>query len=347
MNKKYILLCILLLSAIGLFFWQTKNREKQTDALHKSYTTMGTVLEFIVYPQTSGTKVAIAEARKEIERLNRDYSRYREDSIVSRLHLNSPEPVKVSAEFLYLLKRNSKIYHRTGKQFDPTVGPLVEIWGFYRHQGNIPGDTEIDRARRQVGMDKIIQKENKIALPEGIQLDFGASVKGYAVDRAAKMLRDNGENNFLINLGGNIYASGSPPHSGHWSIGLRNPRDKSKINGSVSLKNEAVATSGDYERMFIKNNKRYAHIINPKTGRPVKGVAAVTTIADSALTADLYSTAIFLTGPEEDYLKEAPLFGFLVAETKNEHLKYRLTSGFEQKLLTNSGELTDYNIIKN
>ncbi len=347
MNKKYLLLCILLLSAIGLFFWQTQNRENRPDLLHQNYTTMGTVLEFIVYSQTARTEDAVQESLREIERLNRDYSRYREGSIVSRLHLNSPEAVKVPDEFIYLLKQNRQIYHRTDEQFDPTVGPLVEIWGFYRHQGNIPADTEIDRVRRQVGLDKIIQNGNKISLPEGVQLDFGASVKGYAVDRAAKTLRDNGENNFLINLGGNIYASGSPPQSKHWNIGLRDPRDKSKINGSVSLKNEAIATSGDYERMFIRNNQRYAHIINPKTGRPVKGVAAVTTIAGSALTADLYSTAIFLTGPGEDYLKKAPLTGFLVAKTKNDHLKYRLTSGFEQKLLTNSGELTNYTIIKN
>ncbi|MFP4687250.1 MAG: FAD:protein FMN transferase [bacterium] len=342
-KRHFIIPAIVLTTAAFLFLIETKTPPKP---LSFNYTTMGTMLEITVYPETDNSEKTVEKARAEIERLNDKYSTYREESLISRIRQKAPEPLKTDTETACLLKKSQKIHEQTDGMFDPTVGPLVELWGFYRHQGKIPADSEITATKRKVGLDKIFFKDNKIALQPGMRLDFGAFVKGYAVDRAAEIMSEHNEKNFMINLGGNIYAAGSPPEADYWRIGLRDPRDKSSISGSLSLKNEAISTSGDYERMFIIDGERYAHIINPKTGRPVKKTAAVTAIASEALTADFYSTAIFLTGHNRDYIKNSPLNGFMIAKTEDKNLKYFLTENFEKKLLTANSSLAGYTLLK-
>ncbi len=347
MNHKHLKIIIAIIAVLTLIligYWRSLPGE--INVASGEFTTMGTYLSITAHPDSSRTREAIKQAYQETERLNKKYSTHREDSLISNIKDRAPEPVEVDEEFIFLLEKARNFWEVTGGKFDITVGPLVELWGFYRQEDSIPAPEEISETKKQVGFDKIKVENRRISLPsEKMRLDFGAFVKGYAADRMAKILRDNGVENFLVNLGGNIYAGGKSPDNTGWTIGLRDPRQTEKINGVIKISDAGVATSGDYERMFIHEGERYAHIIDPLAGRPVKGTAAVTTIAPDALTADLFSTSLFLTGPAA-YAGTGELKGFLLARADNDQLEFRVTRDFANKLISVEGSLENYRLIE-
>lgn len=134
----------------------------------------------------------------------------------------------------------------------------------------------------------------------GMAIDLGGIAKGYAVDRAFELLKSLGYRNLVVNAGGDLRVGGSKP-DGPWSIGIQHPRDPGKIMARISVSDTAVATSGDYEKFFIHQGKRYHHILNPKTGFPAEGCQSVTILAKDATTADALATALFALGPEKGY----------------------------------------------
>ncbi len=330
----YLFLIGLVLFLIGTGIYRIFHRSTKKP-LEARFATMGTRLALTTYPDNKRTNRAVNRAYQEIERLNSQYSTYIDSSLTSRVNRRAPRPVEVTTEFVRLLNQAKKLYRLTDQQFDLTVGPLVELWGFYRQKKHFPQKSKIEEARARVGLNKVHVNQQSVRLKKpGMKLDFGALVKGYAVDRAAQILREHGCENFLINLGGNIRAEGVNTKGNPWKIGLRDPRSPSTTNGEIQLRQGAVATSGDYEQMFIHNGKRYSHIINPQTGYPVQARAAVTVIARNALTADLYSTALFLTGLQPYYQKNNKIQGVLIANTTGKQLNYFLTPGFKDKLAT-------------
>jgi thiamine biosynthesis lipoprotein len=133
-----------------------------------------------------------------------------------------------------------------------------------------------------------------------MNIDLGGIAKGYAVDRAFELLKGLGYRNLVVNAGGDLRVGGSKP-DGPWSIGIQHPRDPEKILARISVSDTAVATSGDYEKFFIHQGKRYHHILNPKDGFPAEGCQSVTILAKDAATADALATAIFVLGPEKGY----------------------------------------------
>ena len=320
---------ILLLIIVGLFGGLLYLRSKsQAPLLQRNFTTMGTFLTISVYPQEPATERAISAAYQEIERINKVFSTYREDSLTSRLRKARGETVEITPEFYKLLERAQKIYHQTDGKFDITVGPLVDLWGFYRENQQLPEPDQIDAKKQLVGFDQINFSDShaRLGMP-GMRLDFGALAKGYAVDRAAAILVEQGLENFLINLGGNIYAAGQSPDNQPWRIGVQNPRAE-KIDGIVELSNSGVGTSGDYERTFIHEGQRYSHIIDPMTGYPLQGVAATTVVAEDALTADILSTALYLTGDTRGW-KNLDANKFMLVRTENGELNYYSTESFQ------------------
>ena len=141
-------------------------------------------------------------------------------------------------------------------------------------------------------------ESKSIILPPGMELDLAGIAKGYAVDRAAAILRDHDVERGMVNLGGNIYAIGSPPGKKGWSVGIRDPRGERSVVGSLFLEDEAVATSGNYENYIEIEGRTYGHIIDPRNGKPVSHMLSVTVVASSALQADALSTGFFVLGPE-------------------------------------------------
>src|SRR3989339_238295 len=239
---------------------------------------MGTFAEVSIYSNDEKTAgKAIEESLDEMERMDRIMSNYKKDSELSRLNKKAGKaPVPCNGELLDVIEQSQYYSELSGGAFDITVSPVVALWGFFREKGHVPPDKEIEKVLPAVSYKNIVvNKSNDTKKPAAIsfkntqtQIDLGAIGKGYAVDKALEIIRKYGISNGCINLGGNIYVLGTPPGKNAWKIGVQHPRNSGEILGYLELKNEATATSGDYERFFEFNGKRYSHIINPQTGRP-------------------------------------------------------------------------------
>jgi thiamine biosynthesis lipoprotein len=245
---------------------------------------------------TSPDKRAAGIAFAEINRIEGLLSKYKEDSEVSRL--NKLGKSVVSPETFYIIKKSKEFWQLSNGAFDVTVAPLVDLWGFTNRNFTVPADEKIKNILNLVGSDKILLHNNENVIEfkfSGMKIDLGAIAKGYALDCAVKKLKEKGINSCLINAGGQVYCLGKK-FGLPWRVAIRDPRGKGVVS-FLELADQSVATSGDYEQYFIKNNKRYAHILDPKTGYPAdSGVIAVTVIAPDGLTSDALATAIFVLG---------------------------------------------------
>lgn len=246
---------------------------------------------------SSTNKDAPEIAFREIARIEALLSKYIDTSEISRL--NKTGYLKASPETFYIIKRSKEFWSSSAGAFDISVGPLLDLWGFSAKNYYVPTEEEIRAALQKVGSDKIILDEKNFVVQfkvPGMKLDLGAIAKGYAVDCAVAKLKENGITSGLVNAGGNIYGLGDKAGK-PWTIGIRDPKDRAKASGYLYLRDNAVATSGNYEQFFIRNGRRYCHILNPKTGHPVDSdMEAVTVIAPDALTADALSTSVFVLG---------------------------------------------------
>lgn len=337
MKKPHALAMVLAAVLIlGLILLMLPEPEPAAEPLVESFPTMGTYLTITVHPASEKNRQAMVEAAAEVERLNATYSFHNPASLVSRINRAGPAGCEVDTEFLMILDRCREMNALTAGAFDPTVGPLMKLWGFQRKQGRVPTDAEIRSALAKVGFSKVRIEGTRVSLARpGMALDFGASVKGYAVDRASAILKARGCADFMMDLGGNIYAAGKSPSGGPWRIGLRDPRDTGSVNAVIRLSDAGVATSGDYERMFVRDGRRYAHIVNPATGYPVASMACVTVIARDAFTADLFSTSCFLVGPSHP-LPDSRVIGALYGacrDSAGQAIEYSLTRGFQSALV--------------
>ncbi|HDZ76472.1 MAG TPA: FAD:protein FMN transferase [Candidatus Omnitrophica bacterium] len=271
--------------------------------IHKPYYTetrliMGTVVEI-----TAQDKDAINAAFFEIERIDALMSSYDPDSEVSRL--NKKRELKVSYELLNLIIAARNFYDITGGAFDITIGPLVRLWNIKEYMQmeperiKIPTQAQIEKVLSYTGINfiEIDEKDSIIRLTDKrTRLDLGGIAKGYAVDRAIEILRQSGLKSALVNAGGEIYCLGKKAGR-QWTIGLENPQKTDAFPEVFRLKNRAVATSGNYEQFFIYRNKRYSHIIDPRTGYPAdNNISSVSVFAGDCLTADVLATAIFVLG---------------------------------------------------
>jgi thiamine biosynthesis lipoprotein len=264
---------------------------------------MGTFIEV-----TSPYKEAADIVFSEIKRIEGLLSKYKEDSEVSRL--NRTGQLKVSPETFYIIKKAKEFWEVSDGAFDITVAPLLDLWGFTDKQYVIPEDKKIKNTLDIIGSDKIIlnESDNTVKFKHyGMKIDLGGIAKGFALDCAVRKLKEAAIFSCLINAGGQVYALGDK-FGKSWRVAIKDPRSN-KFAGYLELKDSSTSTSGDYEQYFIREKKRYSHILSPKTGYPANsGLASVTLIAQDALTADALSTAIFVLGKEkgEELKKRIP-----------------------------------------
>lgn len=273
---------------------------------------MGTSVE-VISPDCQAAGIVFAEMRR-IEGL---LSKYEPGSEISRL--NKYGEIKAGAETFYILSRARDFYYLSGGAFDPTIGPLADLWGFSDKQFRVPADKEIKEKLKKTGFDKIIfnNRNNVVKFKlSGMKVDLGAIAKGYAVDCAAKKLKENNIHSCLINAGGQVYCLGDKAGRA-WKVAVRDPRKKGFIR-RLDLRDKSVATSGDYEQFFVSGGKRYSHIINPKSGYPAaSGIISATIVANDGLTADALSTAVFVLGKDKG-LELVRRFGNVAAEIVEE-----------------------------
>ena len=234
-------------------------------------------------------------AINEVRRIESKYSRYRPDSIVSRINsaAGSGNPVSCDDETLWLLDYADTLFKSSDGLFDITSGVLRRVWDFKEEK--IPSDEELKPILDLIGWQKVARGENSIHLPAaGMEIDFGGFGKEYAADQAAALLSSAGIRHAYINLGGDIRAIGPQPDGKPWVVGIKDPRKTGSIAATFPVESGALATSGDYEKYFEKNGRRYCHILNPFTGRPVNYWRSVSVVAPLAIAAGSYSTIAML-----------------------------------------------------
>lgn len=237
-----------------------------------------------------------------------DATRHNDNSIVSKINSEAGnKPVEVTEDLLIMLKTAKEYGRLTDGKFDITVAPVVDLWNFKSKDPTVPPNNKIEKRLNLVNYKEININEDKktvmLAKP-GMKLELGGIAKGYIVDQAAAVLKEYDIESALINAGGNIRTVGTKPSGDKWRIGIRNPRDTGEdstdnYSNIIGIKETNVVTSGDYERYFREEDRRYHHILDPDTGYPARGLISVTIIADSSFKADILSTALFILGFEE------------------------------------------------
>jgi thiamine biosynthesis lipoprotein len=275
-----------------------------------------------------------AQVRGIFDRLEQEMSTYRPDSAISRLADNAGlAPLPVSEDTYRVLSLGQRFGELTGGAFDITIGPLVRFWGFERSPApaNLPSEEAIHKLQQLVDYRRLMLKDHAAFLPtQGMAVDLGGIAKGYAVDRAYDYCRSAGIADFLIDLSGNMRAGGRPQWGEDWQIGVRDPFDRARLLGKVTLASgQALATSGSYERFVDIGGRRYSHIIDPQTGYPVTGTAGVTILCGDATTADSLSTSFFVVGLKGagQLLQKTPGVDVLIVPDKYP-IEIWLTPGF-------------------
>jgi thiamine biosynthesis lipoprotein len=227
------------------------------------------------------------------------------DTELDRINRNAGKsPVAVSGELLAVLERAGAYSALSGGAFDPTVGPLVKLWGIGGDEPRLPGEDEVAAALNLVDYrDLVIDREAGTVFLRrpGQALDLGAIAKGYAADQAAGVAKAAGVSRAIIDLGGNVLAWGERRKGEAWRIGIQDPRkERGATLGVIRVKNKSIVTSGVYERYFEEGGKRYHHILSTENGYPVEnGLLAVSIVAEFSVDADALSTAVFALGYEK------------------------------------------------
>jgi FAD:protein FMN transferase len=228
-------------------------------------------------------------------------------SIISRINANDPN-VNVNKLFKIVFYKSVEVNINSGGAFDPTVGPLVNIWGFGPKKHDRVRKSQIDTLLQFVGMNKITIEGNKVIkeLP-GICLDFNAIAQGFSVDIICRFLDSLKINNYLVEVAGEIRTKGKNSKGKEWRVGIDKPVDKSTpgehIQTTIKISNKAIATSGDYRKFYIVDGIKYSHHIDPHTGYPAKqNLLSASIIANECITADAYGTACMVMGLEKSKL---------------------------------------------
>jgi thiamine biosynthesis lipoprotein len=236
-----------------------------------------------------------------VDRLEAQLSVYRPDSAVSDLNRRAAtEPVRVEPHLFALLRRAARLSGETGGAFDPTAGPLVRCWGFFERAGRVPGAVRLADALACTGVGHLrFGRHRTVSFArQGVELNFGGIGKGYALDRAGRLLERRGRRCALLNGGSSsVLAIGHPPDQDRWIIGLRDPVRRDRRWALLRLADAAVATSGVTEQSFVAGGRRYGHLLDPRSGQPVDGRLSVTVVASCAAEADALATAFFVGGP--------------------------------------------------
>ncbi len=312
-----------LLALLILFFCSCSHGTE--NLYERSFYSMGSTVELKFYSPSEELFHRIVDAcverTREIDWL---FSNYRDDSILAQVNRNAGvTPVPVPGEFLRLVRTSIRYSELTEGAFDITIGSLFELWRAETKAGRLPARSRIRDALGCTGFQKIkIDEVKSQVLLDGdcVRLDFGAIGKGYAVDEMVKIARENGISRGLVNFGGNIYAMDPPAGRKSWDVGVRKPGSGNKIISKLDLMRKGVATSGDYERYFEHEGKRYSHIINPKTGWPAEDVTSVVAVSKSATEADVFSTAVSVLGSRgaKMFVRKDKSLGFLVVGKNGE-----------------------------
>lgn len=306
LNKIIIILFNLLIIFYSINTYATENTHIKK--YQRVEYIMGTLFRIEVYSENNNeAESSISKAFKELRKYDLIMSNYNPKSELSKALINAHKyPVKISDELFDVFQKSLYFSQVTKGKFDISVGPVVKLWGFKDKNFNVPAPEQIKKTLAKTGYKNIIiDSENKTIFlkKSGMEIDFGAIGKGYAIDKAVKILKDEGIKSGMIDSVSNQYYLGSPPDSEYWIVGIKHPRKHEKVIEYIEVKDKSVSTSGDYEQFFIYNKKRYSHIIDMKNGFPVEtDIVSTTVISENSSDADAISTLLFILNKRESEL---------------------------------------------
>ncbi|WKN45186.1 FAD:protein FMN transferase [Tunicatimonas pelagia] len=336
-QKKNIIYSIVLLASVAIVWWvrnQPEAASQEATYLNVLGQTMGTTYN-IKYQddQRRSFKPAIDSL---LTVFNQSVNHYLPDSEITRF--NQQDTLYFDLPYFYpVLKRSDEIVQATDSAFDPTVAPLVNAWGFGPEDQQLPDSATVDSLLQLVGFDKIMYTPEYVTKKiTGASLNFSAIAKGAGVDVVGEYLNQQGVNNFMVEIGGEVLCQGVNDKGEPWKIGIDDPNRAGNMSAAVTLNNQAIATSGNYRNYYEVDGKRYAHTIDPKTGQQVThSVLSVSVIADDCMTADGYATAFMVLGlePAQKIIARDPSLEVLIIYDDNGTTKTFQTDGLKDMVV--------------
>lgn len=299
-KKTIQLIAIFMIIALALSGCQ----EPASQSISKTNFLLGTVVEISVYDkQNNGIIDKAFERISEIES-KMTINNSETSEIIALNNASGKNKLKLSPDTFFVVEKGRQYSEQSKGKFDITIGPIVKQWNIGTKYAAVPKKETLEKAVELVGYKRLsLDKDNLTAKLEdaGMKVDLGAIAKGYAADEAARVLKENGVQHAIINLGGNIMTIGGNPNGNPWRIGIQDPfNPRGDFLGVVPVSDKTVVTSGTYERYFRENGKKYHHILDPTTGYPVENnLYSVSIITDKSIDGDGLSTTILLYGLEE------------------------------------------------
>lgn len=327
-----LILLVLMLTACG--------KGISEESARKTVVAMDTAITLTAYGKNSES--ALAEAEEEIYLIDTKMSRSNENGEIYPLNIN--KSAEVSDETAFVISTALDVGKSTNGDFDITVAPIMDLWGFFGHSYRVPSESEIKERLKYVNYKNIELNGNSVHLKDNATIDLGGIAKGYASDRVKDIFREYDIESGLISFGSAIQAIGTKPDGSNWRIGITDPQNKDSHIARLEISDKCVATSGSYEQAFEENGQKYHHIINPSTGYPSNSdLASVSVICDSATVADALSTALFVMGLDKaiDCWKNSNDFDMILITDDN---SVYITAPLEDSVVMLKD--TEYTIIK-
>ncbi|MEQ9424122.1 MAG: FAD:protein FMN transferase [Cyclobacteriaceae bacterium] len=330
-KRKLIPLGILVIALVIYPYIQSK---KTLQYVALSGKTMGPIVYNLKYADNKGMNY-----QKEVDSIlvafNQSMSTYIPDSEISQL--NKSDTLTFQSEYFFpVLAASKKIFDATKGAFDPTIGPIVNAWGFGPETRQEIDSLKIDSLLTLVGFEKVRFNQKAVGKLTGAYIDFSAVAKGYAVDVLAQYLEGRGVDNYMVEIGGEVRSKGLNPDGQNWRIGIENPQGDEldrRLHATVKLKDMAMATSGNYRNFYEQDGKKYAHTINPKTGYPVEhSLLSTSVFAPTCMTADAFATAFMVMGLEKSLTmvnQLDSLDAYFIYADQNGVLKSLATAGID------------------
>jgi len=332
-KPKWIVWGLLVLSILYVFF--------STKTVMLSGETMGTTY-FIKadIPRVIPLLFIEKQVKSRLDEIDALFSTYRDDSELMRLNQHeSQDPFKASSELISLLNEAKFLHHMSEGAWDPTVFPLIELWGLYSDFGEevvVPSEMELDEIKKRVDFD-LVEIHGELVIKENheVFIDLSSIAKGYGADQIGSILTKYRSNSYFIEIGGEVLSKGLKKDGRAYVVGINTPdKDASPYDVfmTVEVLDEAVATSGSYRRFRLNNGKTVSHIINPKTGQPIEtSIVSVTVKAPTCSMADGLATACMVLGKEKSLALIESLIDteVCIIETNQDEYKTTLSSGFK------------------
>lgn len=340
-TKTSIFYSVLAVLFIGmLFLFSLRNRTLTIDSGYRM--TMGTFARILVTAQNQEqANTAIKAAFDKIYQIQELMSDYDPNSMLSKVNRDAfKSPVPVNDELFEVLTVSKSYSCLSNGAFDVTVGPVVQLWRKAKQDGKAPSAEALQKAKQCVGYESLILDPEKQTVQfdkEGMSLDLGGIAKGYAIDKAIEILRASGIKGAMVDIGGDLRCFGTPANSArHWFIGLQDPAHEGSILLKLNLDDMAVATSGDYQRFVMIEDKKHSHIINPVTADSAGELSSVTVIAPTAMASDALATTVSVLGNKKGLELISTIQNTeAILITQDDQTPFEKSAGFGRYILDN------------